>query len=119
MNERTQQAERRKPDPVKSRTLFVISTVVIVGLAAYNIWLMRPLRLAGQEVKDLKTVVGEGADLIQQVPKLLSQVEERISDLKAESKPILSRLQHARELDDLQGIVGEKIVRNSIERTVR
>lgn len=110
MNEKTQQAERQKSDPVKSRTLFVISTVVIVGLAAYNIWLMRPLRLAGQEVKDLKTVVGEGADLIQQVPKLLSQVEERISDLKAESKPILSRLQHARELDDLQGIVGEKIV---------
>ena len=110
MNDKTQHVEQRKPEVVKSRALLVISILVIVALAAYNVWLMRPLRVAVQEVKDLKAVLNAQTDLLGQVPELLSHFKERVSDLKAESKPIMSRLEHARELDDLRGIAGEKIV---------
>ena len=110
MKEKTQHVEQRKTGVLKSRALLVISTLVIVALAVYNVWLMRPLRVAVQEVKDLKAVLNAQTDLLGQVPELLSHFKERVSDLKAESKPIMSRLEHARELDDLRGITGAKIV---------
>ena len=89
MKEKTQHVEQRKTGVLKSRALLVISTLVIVALAVYNVWLMRPLRVAVQEVNDLKTALSEQTDLIGQVPDLLSQFKERVSDLKAESKPCL------------------------------
>ena len=121
MKEKAQQVEQRKPKAVKSRAPLVISILVIVALAAYNVWLMRPLKVAVQEVEHLKTVLSAQTDSIQQVPDLLSQFQQRISDLKAESRPIRSRLKHTQELDDTRGITGEKIVsfsgyRKGIER---